>query len=243
MSLRKNSKAKGWIGRKIAQLNREGYPSKQAKAIALSEARKHGLIKNPSDEAELQEELGTEEQAEEVARGFHGRENRESYDFEVEEPYRENLACLGPMLDVEVFIEARAEDGLVTLPFEDVVLTCSPDRKQLYLVGDTSLPDDWLEQSSPNSWQKDKVPIGWIYSISYFADKHHLTGSKQQKNGAEYIHCFGEQTFPGGGRKKIHKLNEKIGAGLLPILVYNRLGGGMELVGGGYVVKDEGIWD
>lgn len=199
--------------------------------------RKSRARTNPDGES-----LGTEVEAQEVARGFHGRENRESFEFTVEEPYRQQLALLGPMLDVEVLIESRAGDGLITLPFEEVMLSCSTDRKQLYLVGDTGLPDDWLEDNCP-SWDKDKVPIGWVYSISYFADKHHLTGSKQQKDGAEYIHCFGEQTFPGGGRKKIHKLDEKVSAGLLPLLIYNRLSCGMELVGGGYVVKDEGIWD
>src|ERR1019366_9455967 len=104
------------------------------------------------------------------ASGFHGRENKEIFEIEEQEHYRENLAFLGEMLDVEVLIEARAKEGLITLPFEEVMLGCSSDRKQLYLIGDTSLPDDWLEEASPSGFDKDKVVVGWIYNISYFAD-------------------------------------------------------------------------
>lgn len=246
-ALRKNSKAKSWTSKKVSQLVREGVPQKQAVAVALSEARKYGLVKNPSQEDELRDEL---EEAEEVARGFHGRENKESFEVEELETYRENLALLGEMVELEVWIEARQDEGLIPIQFsrknqKDLVfLSCSPDRKQLYLTGDTCLPDDWLEEACPASWEKDKVPVGWVYSISYFADKHHLTGPKQQKFGTEYIHCFGEQTFQhAGNSNKVWKLEEKITAGLLPELIYNRLSGEIELVGGGYEVRDEGIWD
>jgi hypothetical protein len=247
-TLRKNSKAKSWVGKKIKQLEKERYPHKQAVAIAISEARKYGLISNPSEAAELLED--NQEQAEEVARGFHGRDNREVYEIQEEIQYRENLACLGEMLELEVFIETRADEGLVSICFkrtpqsEIVFLNSSIDRKQLYLVGDTGLPDDWLEEANPTSWEKDKVPIGYVYSISYFADKHHLTGPKQQAKGSEYIHCFGEQTFPARPKfEGIWKLEEKIASGMLPQLVYDRLNEGMEMIGGGYIVKDEGIWD
>jgi hypothetical protein len=247
-TLRRNSKARSWVGKKIKQLETERYPHEQAVVIAINEAKKYGLIRNPEEEAELVED--NQEEAEEVARGFHGRENREIFEIEEEVQYRENLACLGEMLELEVFIETRQDEGLVSVCFkrkpqsEIVFLNCSGDRKQLYLVGDTGLPDDWLEEANPSGWEKDKVPIGWVYSISYFADKHHLTGSKQQAKGSEYIHAFGEQTFQAPNRfEGIWKLEEKITGGLLPELVYDRLNEGMELIGGGYVVKDEGIWD
>lgn len=248
-ALRKNSKARSWISKKISIFRREGMPEKQAVAAALSIARQHKLI-NPSEEAELEQELGTEDEAEELARGFHGRENRETLDIVETESYRENLAILGEMVELEVFIESRSDEGLVPICFsrevqEDIVyLGSSPDRKQLYLTGDTGLPDDWLQEASPESWGKDKVPIGYVYSVSYFADKHHLTGGGGQEFGTEYIHCFGEQTFEHKGKgDKVFKLEEKIVAGLLPMLVYDRLGERMELVGGGYDVRDEGIWD
>lgn len=239
-ALRKNSKARTWVPKKIKQLEKEKYPHKEAVAIALSEARKYGLLKNPEEESELRDDLG---EAEEVARGFHGRENRETFEVEEVEEYRENLAFLGEMLDIEVFIEGRKKDGLITLPFQDVMLGCSVDRKQLYFVGETELPDDWLKDNCAGA-DKDKVAVGWVYSVSYLADKHHLVGPKSQKHGAEYIHAFGEQTFKAPARfDGVWKLEEKIEYGMLPQLIYNRLSGGMELVGGGYEVRDEGIWD
>lgn len=239
--MRKNSQAKSWSKKRLAQLKRQKMSHEEALVTVLSEAKKHGLVKNPSEVAELKDEL---EDAEEVARGFHGRENLEAFEVEETEVYRENLAFLGNMLDVEVFIEARADEGLITLPFEEVMLGASSDRKQLYLTGDTSLPDEWLEEANPVGYQKDKVIIGYVYSISYFADKHHLTGPKQQKKGSEYIHAFAEQTFKAPARYEgVWKLEEKIQAGRLPQLIYNRLSGGLELVGGGYEIRDEGIWD
>lgn len=237
--MRKNSKAKAWIARKIAQLRKENYSQAQAVAIAFNEARKYKLIKNPEEELELKDSI---EEAEQVASGFHGRENREIFEVEEAEIYRENLAYLGEMLDIEVFIECR--NKLITLPFEDVMLGCSSDRNSLYFAGDTKIPLSWIKQNVPEGWDKDKVVIGWIYSISYFADKHHLTGPKQQKNGMEYIHCFGEQTFKAPASfEGIWKLKEKITRGVLPQLVYNRLGECCEIVGGVYSIKDEGIWD
>lgn len=205
------------------------------KAEAIKELKGwKGRMSNPSADFE---------EVEELARGFHGRDNRETFTIKEVEEYRENLAFLGEMLDIEVFIEGRKKDGLITLPFEDVMLGASADRKQLYFVGDTSLPDDWLKKNCLG-WDKDKVSIGWVYAVSYFADKHHLTGPKQQKKGMEYRHCFGEQTIKAPARfEGVWKLKEKWEMGLLPILIYNRLSQCMELVGGAYIVKDEGIWD
>ena len=64
------------------------------------------------------------------------------------------------------------------------------------------------------------------------------------------MHCFGENSFENPDARQdgqadylIYAPLEKLEAGLLPELIYNRLNGTMELVGGGYVIKDEGIWD
>jgi hypothetical protein len=241
--MRKNSKARSWTEKRIKLLKRQGESEREAVTQAIREARKHGLVRNPEEEEELRDSVSD---AEEVARGFHGRENQETFEIVEKEVYRENLACLGEMVELEVLIEARANEGLIPVCFsrentEDIVLLgCSSDRKQLYLTGDTSLPDDWLEEACPLNFEKDKVPVGFVYSISYFADKHHLTGPKQQKQGTEYIHCFGEQTFK---QKGVRGMEQKIQGGALPILIYNRLSGGMELVGGIYQVRDEGIYD
>lgn len=183
----------------------------------------------------------SEDQAQELARGFHGRENQETLEIEETEFYRENLSNLATLLDFEVFIEARAKEGLITIPFEDVFIAGSPDRKQLYLVGETSLPDDWLRTANPSGCEKDKVIIGWVYKIGYWSDKFHLVGSNGNN---DYDHEFGEQTFkPQAKFKGVWKLQDKIANGLLPILIYDRLNERLELVGGGYEIRDEGIYD
>ncbi len=238
--MRKNSRARPWVAKRIERLRKKGLTSEAALILALQQGSERGLM-NPTEADELKDEI---EAAEELARGFHGRENRESYEVDEHEVYRENLAVIGNLLDMEVLIIQRADEGLITLPFEDVMLSCSSDRKQLYLVGDTSLPDEWLQQSCPSGWDKDKVNIGYDYSIAYHTDKHHLTGPKSQAKGEGYTHCFGEQTYKAPGKfEGVWKLPEKLAAGLLPQVIYNRLSGGMELVGGSYEVRDEGIWD
>lgn len=182
-----------------------------------------------------------EDEAQELARGFHGRENHENLEVEETEFYRENLSNLAILLDLEVFIKPRAKEGLITLPFEDVFMAGSSDRKQIYLVGETSLPDEWLQTANPSGWEKDKVIIGWVYKIGYWSDKFHLEGSN---GNDDYDHEFGEQTFkPPGRHKGVWKLEEKLAAGLLPMLVYDRLNEKLEMIGGGYTIKDEGIWD
>lgn len=183
----------------------------------------------------------SEDEALALARGFHGRENLETLEIEETEFYRENLSNLATLLDLEVFIEARAKEGLITIPFEDVFIGGSPDRKQIYLVGETSLPDEWLEAANPSGYEKDKVIIGWVYRIGYWSDKFHLVGSNGNN---DYDHEFGEQTFKPPARfKGVWKLNEKVNAGLLPLLIYDRLNERLELIGGGYQIRDEGIWD
>lgn len=249
MALRSNSKAKTWVPKKIKQLKREGYEQGQAIAIALNEARKYGLLRNPSEIEELEDEI---EDAEELARGFHGRDNKESLELEQSDIYRANTGIIGEMEEIELYNDLiYLEQGLEPIEFSrDVILTGSSNRKQLFLMGDTQLPDDWLEAISPNGWDKDRVILGNAYSISYFTDKHHLEGPKSQKKGAAYGHCFGESSFPNPNAKRngmmeetIWALEDKLASGLLPEIIYDRLNCRMELVGGGYEIRDEGIWD
>ena len=247
--MRKNAKAKSWVAKKIGYLQEEGVPHKQAVATALAMARKHGLIKNDGEQEELADSF---EDAQEVARGFHGRPNQETIELEESEQYRENQAILGCMEEIELLnLGIFDEDGLEPIEFSpDVLLTCSSDRKQLFLMGDMSLPDEWLKKMSSSGWDKDKVILGNAYSISYFADKHHLSGPKQQKKGSSYGHCFGEAMFSNPKESRnglmestVWKPLEKLAAGCLPAVVYDQLNEKIELIGGNYIVKDEGIYD
>lgn len=237
--MRSNSKARGWVKKKIAYLRQEGMSKGQSLAVALEEARRHRLLKNPQEIQELRDEL---EDAEDVAKGFHGRDVEETFEEVEEHQFRSELAQLGELIELEVFNENLEE--LLVLSFsrnneaEIVRLGASGDRKQLFIVGgDTCLEDELLEEVCPTGYEKDKVPVGYVFSISYFADKHHLTGPKQQKKGCEYIHEFGEQT----GKKM--GVQEKVLSGKLPELVYDRLNQSLEMIGGGYEIRDEGIWD
>lgn len=236
--LRKNSKARSWVSNKISKLKSEGYDKSEAIAVALEEARRHKLLKNSGEVEELKSEL---EEAEEVSKGFHGREVGEAFDIEEKHQYRSELAQLGELVELEVLNENIPQ--LLTLSFNRdrdslVRLSSSANRKQIFLIGgDQEINDEDLERYNPQSYEKDKISVGNVFSISYFADKHHLTGPKQQRKGTDYIHEFGEQTF------KKQSPETKIAGGALPNLIYDRLNKQMELVGGIYEIRDEGIWD
>ena len=164
----------------------------------------------------------------EISKGFHGRDPIQEFELTEQTIYHKNLAQLGELVELEIESTEKRKD-LIVLGFQrgdDPVRLCvSKNRKQLeFLGGDQTVDDDWLE-SVTDEWDKDKVFLGCCFSISYFADKHHLTGPKQQKYGTEYIHEFGEQ------------------GGSMPKVIYDRLNKRFELVGGSYDVRDEGIYN
>lgn len=244
-------KGKDWVSKKIAYLVKvEKKKKKQAVAEALSMARRAGIISNPEME-ELQDDYGS---AENAAEGAHGRPAREAIEIKEKIAFRENLAQMGELEELEVFNENLFDGDLEQLVFKRsgkklVRLGFSSDRKQLFLVGgDQCLENGFLRDCSPKGWEKDKVHVGFLYSITYWTDKHHLEGSSGELES--YMHCFGEQSFPNPNAPKdgtadymIWKLYEKLAAGTLPEVIYCRLNEQLELVGGNYKVKDEGIWD
>jgi hypothetical protein len=71
--------------------------------------------------------------------------------------------------------------------------------------------------------EKNLVLVGPVCEISYFADKHHLSGPKEQKDGITYYHNFGEDDDE------------------LPYLVFDRRNRKLLLVGGSYTIESEGI--
>lgn len=162
------------------------------------------------------------EDAEEVSEGFHGRPVEYVEEVIEQEKYRENLAEVGCLLEIEVI----DEDGeCVPICFEDegVELACGADRNQLFLVGgDQSLDLDDLEDMGVNV-NPDLIEVGKIYSICYQTDKHHLSGPKSQAKGADYQHEFGDESD------------------VLPTLIYDKLNCSMMIVGGEYEITDEGI--
>jgi hypothetical protein len=189
------SKARTWVGSKIKELVKgERNTQKQAVAIALTEARKLGLIKNSGELDELRDEF---EDAVEAAEGAHGRKAQEEIRVKERVQFRENLAVMGELEELEVYNERIFDGDFEQLVFsrkkkEVVRVAFSPDRKQLFLVGgDQKLDDGFLREVCPGGWSKDRVVVGMVYSISYWTDKHHLEGSSGKVEA--YMHCFGEQ--------------------------------------------------
>lgn len=171
------------------------------------------------------------EAAAKLSHGFHGRGADYVEDVIEIERYRTNLAHLGDLVELEIL--SRSGRSVIPISFEEhdteghVSVGGTPDRQQIVFAGgDQSIDLSSFDEIPIGEKKKDFVCLGPVYSISYYADKHHLTGPKQQKDGMEYIHTFGEEE-----------------EGERPILIYNRLSCLLYLVGGSYVIRDEGIYN
>ena len=175
---------------------------------------------------------GNPDSAEELTQEFHGRPSKETVDITESESYDSDLAQLGELTELEIV----TEDGEDVIPISfsrdsqvDVVRLCStPNGRQLeFIGGDQSLElDDFEEAGLEIETGKREVAIGPVHSISYWTDKHHLAGSKDQEQGVEFIHEFSEES-----------------GGSLPMLVYDTEDEKMRLVGGRYRIEAEGIKD
>lgn len=197
---------------------------RQTSKYARSQFGRSGRRKNTEVEDSV-------EAAARVSKGFHGRGSEYVEDVIEIERYRTNLAHLGDLVELEIL--ARSGRSVIPIAFEEhdteghVSVGGTPDRQQIVFAGgDQSVDLSSFDEIPMGEKKKDFVMVGPVYSISYFADKHHLTGPKQQKDGMEYIHTFGEEE---GGER--------------PVLVYNRLSCLMYLVGGSYEIRDEGIYN
>jgi hypothetical protein len=205
-------------------------PEKLRKKFAkeLGKIRGKRGYRNPFD-TETEE---SEEKASKLSRSFHGRDNREIEEIEEIESYDENLAQLGYLVELEILTKDEKEVIPITFDYErdgegDTIKLCSsPDGRNLLFIGGNQRLDI-LEIGVEADWEietgKRLIEIGPVYSISYFADKHHLQGGERQKKGTEYIHEFGEE------------------GGVRPDLVYDTVDEKMILSGGSYLVETEGI--
>lgn len=166
-------------------------------------------------------------QAKEMSEKFHGRPSTNLSEAYETETYDENLAGLGELVEFEIL----QPDGKSVIPIswqdspKRPIVCCDGNGENIELVGgDQGLDLDELDIPSVEmETNKREIVIGSIFSISYFADKHHLVGPKIQAKGTEYIHEFGED------------------GGELPTLVYDRRDKKMKVVGGSYKVEAEGI--
>lgn len=169
-------------------------------------------------------------EAEQLAEGFHGRPAKEQFDIDETIHYDKDLAQLGLLCEFEILTDS--EDSTVSpIAFQyrknPIRLCGTKDRKQIILVGgNQNLSNCFSALGIPKDYlHKRAVVLGHIHSISYFSDKWHLEGGKEQEKGVEYQHEFGEQ------------------GGTLPQLIYYPKDERMEISGGSYTIRDEGIYN
>lgn len=203
----------GWsvkVDGKVIKSFAFGTPGRKL-AYAFAKQQK---LKNPSTRS-----------SKEITEGFHGRESTEETEILEEEIYQDELAGLGLLCELEI-CDSEDSDKVVPITFnyskpeEAVYLACDRDGNIEFVGGDQDLE---LEKLGIETNGHQKVKLGYVATISYYADKHHLEGPKYQANGTEYVHEFGEED------------------GEMPCLIYDLRNRKMELVGGSYTVTDEGI--
>lgn len=209
--------------------SRQRYESEdRSKQIAAATVRK--LAQNPSMLERWGRNLGfgtDEDRAEQLAEDFHGRPARDFIDVTEAEAYDEYGAILGYLVELNILTEDGDKEIPIRFPYnphdrDNVLVVSNPDGTNIEFVGG----DQKIEwRAVPGAHMNDKylVIVGPVHEIVYWADKHHLQGPAQQKDGMEYYHEFGEEDDE------------------LPVLVYDRRNSKLLLVGGNYTIEPEGI--
>jgi hypothetical protein len=217
--------------------------SKFARAIKKnpSLSQMFGATRNPD----------TVDDAEELSREWHGRDNETVTEIEEIETYPENLAELADLEELGVLSADLV--GRYQICFKkDRPKLCAPDGRNLEIVGgDQSLS----EVPEGIDYQGKKlVPLGYLVSIVYETDKHHLEGSNGYPES--YEHYFGEEFYkenapdmdefrtPDDWFEEMLEdglVEEAIAEGLIPTLAYNQTDQKLLIVGGRYTVEDVGI--
>lgn len=197
------------------------------------------LKKNPEMDAEALSEM------------WHGRKVKKVTDIEETETFSEDVADLGPIEEIGVLGPDNYEKFCIRFSRDQPHL-CTSDGENLEVVGGDqhiNISDVGVEKDG-----KRLVPLGYSYSIVYWADKQHLEGGSKQADPWE--HYWGEEFYKDEGVDRgdyrggdgyfeavqsegIHL--DAIEDGILPMVVYNKTDDKILLVGGKYKVKDVGI--
>lgn len=193
---------------------------------------KNGLFSQSSESAAM-----------ELARDFHGRDNKGVKEYTLASYYPKDLADLGILIELQVFAD---DDNGEYIPInfapehpdltddETNVVLAAKDKQLYFIGGDQEYDIEEFAEAAGFDWpsealEKDEVVLGQVKAIAYFADKHHLEGPKEQKTGIPYQHEFA--------------INEETGEqiGEYPTLVYCQKDKVFKLVGGSYEILPEGI--
>jgi hypothetical protein len=207
----------------------EGFDTKKANEMALVAAKKKAR--------ELKKRHSNPDEAESIAKGFHGRAVSERFEIEEEELYSDSFAVLGCLVELNI----TRDGGKTAIPIKgfktpldpkykkgDEVYVAAPDRNNIEFVGG----DQKIVNADKLAHVTNKrlICLGQVESIVYLADKHHLVGSSGKEE--EYEHTFGKKRWFLFGKR-----------GGRPDLLYDVLNAQLKLVGGTYTVTDEGIKD
>lgn len=210
------------------------HGDRKRKSVAAATVWKLAKTKNPSAISSLFRNLGIglddESRAELLAEDFHGRPVRDVIDIEERDVYDEHVSVLGYLKELAILMEG--EDSVIPIQFgedddptvdEDTVYVVSnPAGTNIeFIGGDQDI--DWRKVDGSSEEGKYLVWVGPVYSITYYTDKHHLTGPASQKTGTPYEHEFGDE------------------GGDLPCLIFDRQNRRLMLVGGDYEITPEGI--
>lgn len=157
---------------------------------------------------------------------FHGRPSKETVEVETEHYEHGWLAALGDLVELQ-FISASADsDGnpyLVTLEFDEPrrpILCSNEQGSQMYIEGGGDPPNiDFAEfEMDGPEWLKDRMVLGTLAQITYETEKQF-----HQFQLIEYYHQLGEETS------------------VFPALIYDALNRRLEIAGGQYQIRWEGI--
>lgn len=189
---------------------------RKRKQVAAATVRK--LAMNPSPLAE----------AERIVEQFHGREARGDFEVTETEVYDEVGGILGYLSRLGILDLAGTHQTPISFHYdpdtpEDNILVVATDENNIEFVGGDQY-FDWQDvEGASTSELKNLVFVGPCAQIDYWADKHHLTGPAQQRDGMIYYHPFGEE------------------GGELPWLIFDVRNEKLIFVGGDYRIEPEGI--
>lgn len=162
--------------------------------------------------------VGTDDDASAMYEEFHGKPSSERITVTDSSTYEDALSVLGELIEIKVHCADGKRDYVLGFRKDGVLLASNPTGTQLYLVGgNQSLPLDTMGITGAQA-SKTSVVIGEAFEITYRTKK-----GFDKFRETEYFHELGEETG--------HK----------PVLIYNTLNCEMELAGGAYETKPEGI--
>lgn len=158
------------------------------------------------------------EDAAEMYEKFHGKPADKTTKVIELRQYRDQLAALGDLISIEVKTPQGPRRTVALNEANRPLLTCTPDGAQLYIEGgDQSVDLDALGLQR-GSLRKDSMNLGVIRKITYRTEKDF-----DAFETIDYYHMLGEDT------------------GMYPVLIFDTLNNLLQIAGGEYIVKREGI--